>query len=115
MNYRQADLTDLSQTTAVMKDVNTLHHLAIASYPSAPKGLEPSPQVLADYQTKMLRVNPLSAFHVFEAARLTCVRRVIYLSSLTVYLGDKHRSHYLETDPPDPPDICRSTGHGVAG
>ena len=108
-NYRQADLTDLSQTVAVMKGIDTVLHLAITSYPPSPKGVEPSPQELADYQTRMLQVNPLSTFHVFEAARLAHVKRVIYVSSLTVYFGDKHRSHYQETDAPDPPDLYACT------
>jgi len=107
--YCQADLTDFQQTIGLMQGIDTVIHLAVVASKNYPEDPELGPFELNPYAEKILQINPLVAYHVFEAARRAGVRRVVYASSLTIYYGDKTRPLYQESDYPDPQNLYACT------
>lgn len=105
--FRRADLTDFAQTLEAVRGADVIIHLAIATPPSPPP-LEVPGQV-SDYDTRLLAVNPVTTFHLLEAARQCGVRRCIYASSLTVHLGELRKLHYTERDLPVPASLYACT------
>lgn len=108
-SYRQADLEDFSQVTALMSGVDTVVHLAVASSKDYPADMEVEPSRLHPYTALMLRVNPTITYNIFEAARHAGVRRIVYASSLTIYFGDKTLPVFHETDYPNPANLYACT------
>ena len=76
------DITDFEATRDFMQThrVDRVAHLAIGRAPDRQR-----PDWRSD--ETMMRVNLIGTEHVFEAARLAGVQRIVYASSLTVYLG----------------------------
>jgi len=107
--YRQADLMNFPRVVDVMRGMDTVVHLAVVAAKFYRERPPLGPADLDPYHEKMLQVNPVIAYHVFEAARRAGVRRVVYASSLTIYYGDKTRPHYQESDPPDPQNLYACT------
>lgn len=91
-----ADLTDFAQVYRAMEGVDAVIHLAVLT--NREGGGSIAPDEGNAHEQAMLRVNTESAYNILEAARRHGIRRVVYVSSLTVLLGDRHRAHYgLET------------------
>lgn len=101
-SYRQADITDFEACRAVMEGVDTVLHLAIASPESGSGGLSVTDEAMLD-------VNIRGALHLYEAARLAGVRRVVFVSSLTAHLGNKERIWYDEQTPLEPLNLYACT------
>ncbi|HWL51042.1 MAG TPA: NAD(P)-dependent oxidoreductase [Chthoniobacteraceae bacterium] len=79
------DLLDLDATLRVLEGSRAVVHLAIADYTGVN---DQSPEELqAPYRRRMLDVNITGAYHIFEAARILKIPRVVYMSSLTVMFG----------------------------
>ena len=76
------DITDFDATLAAMAGVDMVVHSAIAT-PTREQRLTPS-----THNDAIMRVNVMGTQHVFEAARLQGVKRMVFLSSMTVYLGE---------------------------
>jgi len=107
--YRQADLTDFGQTLDAVQGADIIIHTAITQAPDLPPGTKPPDREIADYDRRMLCVNPSSTFHLLEAAVRCGVRRMIYTSSLTVQLGNRRQLHYSERDVPTPNGLYSCT------
>lgn len=101
--FRQADLTDFGQTLDAVQGMEAIVHLAIATPPAVK--CDPPARELGDYQRQVITTNPVSTLHVFEAAKQSGVRRVVYASSLTVYFGDRDRPRQREEDLPAPASL----------
>jgi uronate dehydrogenase len=90
------DLTDREATIRELRGADAIVHSAIAS--SRNFGTEPlSEEQNIAFQYRMLDVNVKGTYHVFEAARILGIPRVVYLSSLTVALGAED-AHGMEPD-----------------
>ncbi|MEM6852786.1 MAG: NAD(P)-dependent oxidoreductase [Planctomycetota bacterium] len=76
------DLADYEQVYRAMRDAKAVVHLAIASE-RALKHLDDHA-----YTAEEIRVNVLGTRNVFEAAAVAGVKRVVYMSSLTVYFNN---------------------------
>ncbi|HEX7008442.1 MAG TPA: NAD(P)-dependent oxidoreductase [Phycisphaeraceae bacterium] len=101
--FQQADLADVDRLTELARGCDAVVHLAIASqryFMDAPE------QAWNDEQ---MRVNIMGTQHVFEAARLAGVPRMVYMSSLTINLADPRPSWIRITDPPRPRDLYALT------
>ncbi len=103
------DLLDLEATIEALQGTRAIIHSAIASYSQqVNEGIDHS--ILKDYNRRMLDVNIKGTYHVFEAARLIGIPRVIYISSLTVVMGDLSRRCDLDEQlPPDPRNVYACT------
>lgn len=78
--WRQVDVTKIEQVMDAMRGCETVIHLAIAS------GQEGDYEG-DDFNEQRFEINVKGTYNVFEAARRTEVKRVIYTSSLTVVWG----------------------------
>lgn len=118
-----ADLLDEAQTTTLLDGVDAVVHLAIASMRSCDSSAASSSRLLSSYEELMLEVNIKGTAHLFEAARRAGVKKLVYVSSLTVCLGDRFRRNYSEQDQVDPQNcmpalsyLVRTSGrfmHGI--
>lgn len=90
------DLLDFQSLCAAMEGCDTVLHLAIASernflkqYPGQPLRItaDMTPEETAAFERAVLDVNVTGTYNLFEAARLAGVKRVIYMSSITIMLG----------------------------
>lgn len=94
------DLLDLDATVRLLEGSRAVVHLAIADYTGVN---DQSPEELqAPYRRRMLDVNITGAYHVFEAARILQIPRVVYMSSLTVMFGSPTPNR-REVDRPQTP------------
>lgn len=103
LSIHAADLTDYDQVRDVVDNVDAVVHLAIASEREL-RHLEEHA-----YAAEEISVNVLGTRNVFEASAAAGVRRVVFLSSLTVYFNQpippcvtpetllQPRSHYSVT------------------
>jgi len=88
-----ADLTDFSQVyPRLTEGVEAVVHLAIAS--KRDLTTESSPLEISPFEERTMTVNVQGTYHLFEAARRAGVKRIVFLSSMTVYHGDKHLPRY---------------------
>lgn len=107
--YREADLMDFPQVVALMEGVDVVVHLAVVAGVNYENRAEPGPTEVDSFDEAVLRVNPTSTYHVFEAARRAGVRRVIYASSLTIQLADLNRPDFRESSYPAPKNLYACT------
>lgn len=110
------DLTDLNQTFETFQGADTVIHMAIASGRNhGPPGeadlpeAERSQEWVDAYSQAMLTINPTSTYNVFETARRLGIRRVVYISSLTVYLGKRDTSPRGPETPLEPANLYACT------
>jgi len=96
--YVAGDLTDFSQVYQLMEGVDAVVHLAMAPMRSR----EPSPGTADPSEELAITVNVGGTYHVLEAARQRGIQRVVYASSLTIHLGNKHRPLYDSQTPVEP-------------
>lgn len=114
--HAPADLTDFATVLRLMEGIDVVVHLAMAAVPERPPCFlpdEPDPDELL-----RLRVNTGTIYNVLEAARRCGVKRVVYMSSFTVYLGNKHRTRYDAATPLEPTNLYACTklfGENLAG
>lgn len=91
-DYVGGDLTHFATVMRLLDGMDAVVHSAVA-VPG-----EPTPGLAHDEvdpkEARLLAVNPVVTYNIFEAARRLGLARVVYVSSLTVVLGDKYRAHY---------------------
>lgn len=81
-----ANIVDLDQVLKACKGCSAIVHFAIADYSNhSDNSAEP---IKAEYRQRMLDVNIRGAYNIFEAARILGIPKIIFISSLTVALGD---------------------------
>lgn len=103
-----ADLTDFSQVyPRLTEGVEAVVHLAIASKRDLPT--DPSPLEISPFEERTMAVNVQGTYHVFEAARRAGVKRIVFLSSMTVFHGDKHLPRYETGTPLNPQNLYACT------
>lgn len=107
--FRQADLMDFSQVVPLLENIDAVVHLAVVAGVKYADRPAPGPLEVDSYDEAILKVNPVSTYHIFEAARRAAVPRIIYGSSLTVQLGDLECPRFLETDPVNPQSVYACT------
>ncbi len=102
-----ADLMDYAQVERLMQGIDAVVHLAVVT--GEGHGDTDVPGEIDPVDQRMLSVNTTSTFHVLEAARRNGVKRVIYASSLTILLGNKHRPAYDASTPLHPTNLYACT------
>ena len=100
---------DFPQVVALIEGVDVVVHLAVVAGVNYENRAEPGPTEVDSSDEAVLRVNPTSAYHVFEAARRAGVRRVVYASSLTIQLADLNRPDFRESSYPAPSNLYACT------
>lgn len=105
---RKIDLTDREQVISGFAGAGAIVHCAIARYPTNDP-CQRSEAEVADYHERMLNVNIRGTYHVFEAARVHTIPRVVYISSLTVAMGDATEKGMRPSRPPKPVDLYACT------
>jgi len=105
--YVALDLMDFSQTYRLLEQVDSVVHLAVATGGGRAQHLEPGE--LDPVDKKMLQVNPSTVHNILEAAARLRLRRVVYVSSLTILLADKERKSYTDDMPVDPTNLYACT------
>lgn len=103
--YLPADLMDFAQVVPLMEGVDMVVHLAVVAGVLYEDRAEPGPLEVDSFEEAVLRINPMTTYHVFEAARRAGVRRIIYGSSLTIQLGDLNTPHFSESGPAEPQSV----------
>ena len=96
----RVNLLDFDQTCEMVRGVDSIVHLAIASsrnYKEDGVGFSEAEQEMErQFHTETIDVNVKGTYHLFEAARRAGVRRIVYASSLTISLGSAERSRVGE-------------------
>lgn len=105
--YQQADITEYAGLSKVMTGMDAVAHLAIASL----REFDPTykEDTLLPFDEMTLKVNVQGTYHIFEAARRAGVKKIVYLSSFTAHLGNKHRPFYDKDTPLDPRNLYACT------
>lgn len=111
--FTQADLRDPSQLAEVVKGVDAVVHAGVASryqykFVAKPRNEEEERQEQA-YHLDSIDVNAKGTYNLFRAAKLAGVRRIVYVSSLTVALGRDSKDGYPEQAPPHPSGVYGCT------
>jgi len=105
--YGQADITDFARVLDVMKGMDRVVHLAVASGGAFDQ--TPGETSISDFEQATMAVNVNGTFHILEAARRLKIQRLVYMSSLTALLGDRHRVRYDSSTPLEPTNLYAST------
>lgn len=103
--YLPADLMDFAQVVPLMEGIDTVVHLAVVAGVLYGNRVTPGPLEIDPFDEAVLRINPVTTHHVFEAARRTGVRRVVYASSLTTQLGNLDAPYFSESGPAEPQSV----------
>jgi nucleoside-diphosphate-sugar epimerase len=82
----ELDITDYGSVERACRGVDVVVHLAA------------SPDWRGDFCDELHRPNVIGAYHVFEAAKNACCRRVIYASSVHAIMGHAVDRQARETD-----------------
>ncbi len=103
--YIPGNLTDFSQVYELLDGMDAVIHLAMAAMQNSapPLGSTNPSEELA------IKVNMGGTYHILEAARQRGIRRVVYASSLTIHLGNKHRPIYDSQTPIEPANFYSCT------
>lgn len=105
-NYTKADLTGpLLEDLCAGQDA--ILHMAIASEPAQRE--TPLKGRFDPFEDTVLKVNVLATSYLFEAARRAGVKKIIFVSSMTVVWGDKHKPHYDHQMPFEPKNLYACT------
>lgn len=105
--YLQADLASFEEVSPLMEGIDLVLHCAAVSHDENEIG--PEPRKLRCDEERILRANIHGTYHVFEAARRSGVRKIVYLSSLTSHLGNKSRPWYDSATPVEPANLYACT------
>ena len=100
--YVQADLAGPLRED-LCAGMDAIVHMAIASEPE--NRPPPQPGELGFFEENILRVNVQGTTHLFEAARRAGVKKIVFVSSMTVIWGDKHLPHYDHLTPLEPKNL----------
>lgn len=104
--YHQADLTHFEEVVPIMREMDAVLHLAIASVTEFNDSV--SPNGLETFAEATINVNVRGTYHMFEAARRAGIKKFVYMSSLTTLMGgwksDEHEHRYDRNTPPNPHD-----------
>ncbi len=107
------DITDYDAVLAAMQGMDAVVNLAIASSREIVTDI---PLFDSDQGEEYLRFNQVTidvnvrgAYNIFEAARAAGVKRVVYASSLTVYLGQPAYPEFNDDLPPRPANFYAVT------
>jgi uronate dehydrogenase len=103
------DLMNFAELSAIMEGMDLVVHLAIASPRKFLQHRTPWVTEMGGYSTAMLNTNVTGTYHVFEAAKTTRVKRVVFFSSLTVYFGNQNRLCYDQSTPLEPASLYACT------
>lgn len=102
----RANLLDFEETSRVVDGVDAIAHLAIASSrhykPDGTWFSQAEREEEHRFNLETIDVNVKGTYHLFEAARRAGVRRIVYVSSLTVVLGGPEREWLTESSPAAP-------------
>lgn len=104
-----ADLMDFAQVDRLMEGMDAVVHLAVTNAEN--RSATDTPGKIDPVDERVLRVNTTSTFHMLEAARRHGIKRVVYASSMTVLLGDRHRESYDCTTLLEPSNLYACTKH----
>jgi nucleoside-diphosphate-sugar epimerase len=96
LEIRKADLSDLGRLRKAMRGVDVVINLAA------------NPEPRADF-SDLVEPNLIGAYNVFEAARLTGVKRVIFASSVHAVRGYAKGSRVSDSDAPRPLNFYGAT------
>ncbi len=107
LEVEPVNLLDIDSTVKMMEGSSAIVHLAIADYTGVDDD-SPDPLQVA-YRRRMLDVNITGAYHVFEAARILKIPRVVYMSSLTVVTGDPKPNRKEVDRAPHPSNFYAAT------
>lgn len=109
----RANLLDFEQTCEVVRGVDAIAHLAIASSRNHKEDghcfAEEERAKEHQFNTETIDVNVKGTYHLFEAARRAGVRRIVYVSSLTIVLGGPEHDRLTETSTPIPYNLYACT------
>jgi len=112
-DVRALDITNLDEVRAAMRGMDAVVHLAIASQcdyiTDRANFLRDQGEDYLRFNEAMIDVNVRGTYHVFEAAREAGVKRVIFISSLTIYLGQPRYEAVHDDLPPRPSNIYAVT------
>ena len=103
--YVPGDLMDFRVVLELLEGMDAVVHLAMADSESVKPGNAQEPNAVDQL---LMRVNMGTTYNVLEAARKVGVGRVVYASSLTVHLGNKHRESYDSKTPLEPRNLTRA-------
>lgn len=90
------DLLDFERLNTLAQGCDTILHLAIASGRDFEREA-PADNEIASFDTATIRVGCEGTFHILEAARRNNIRRVVFMSSLTVIKG--HSRNDISNNP----------------
>lgn len=102
-----ADLTDFAQTYRALEGVDSVIHLAMA--PGEGGRVDYSEEEADPADVQRLQVNVGATYNLLEAARRRNMRRVVYVSSMTILLGNKHSPSYGTDTPVEPTNLYACT------
>lgn len=102
-----ADLTDFTQAYRALEGVDTVIHLAMAPAEAPPTSFSDDEADPSD--ALRLQVNVGATYNLLEAARRRKLRRVVYVSSMTILLGNKHSPRYGPETPVEPTNLYACT------
>lgn len=105
--FVKIDLTNRNEVLEGFRGAGAIVHSAIASL-SVPDTQLSEPERL-EYNERMFEVNMRATYHVFEAAQVHRIRRVVFISSLTASLGADHGHKYCPGKMPSPVNFYACT------
>lgn len=109
----RVNLLDFEQTCDAVRGVDAIAHLAIASSRAYKEDGARFEQAESDqehrFNLETIDVNVKGTYHLFEAARRACVRRIVYISSMTITMGDPTLDWISEQTPPCPASLYACT------
>lgn len=112
-HYHQADITHFAEVKPLLVGIDAVVHLAIASVrtfgPHIQSHDDLNPEQAEAFNESTIRVNVDGTHHVYEAARLAGVKKIVYLSSMTAFQGDKDIPSYEKNTPLNPQSLYACT------
>lgn len=112
-DYHQADITHFAQVKPLLAGIDAVVHLAIASIRTFGAHIHShddlNPEQAEAFNESTIRVNVDGTHHVYEAARLAGVKKIVYLSSMTAFQGDKDIPSYEKNTPLNPQSLYACT------
>jgi nucleoside-diphosphate-sugar epimerase len=112
-DYHQADITQFGQVKPLLSGIDAVVHLAIASIRTFGAHINSPDDLNSDqahaFDESTIRVNVDGTRHIYEAARLAGVKKIVYLSSMTAFQGDKDIPSYEKNTPFNPQSLYACT------
>jgi NAD(P)-dependent dehydrogenase (short-subunit alcohol dehydrogenase family) len=113
LSVADIDITDLHQVESLVtagiaagEPYDAIVNCAVAPYMNVDYSSESARHT---YYTNCIQVNALGAYHVYEAASRALVPRVVYISSMTAFLGPPSPDHYDAATPDQPNNVYAAT------